>query len=697
MQRGVPPLFIPIRPEMFFVKTPLTHAVKYDKILLKKCFFFVALPNERKVIRLKLLCAVALLLAIFMIASPLSVLADTIRSPEDELTSLPQPESSDEPSPPDDPLPEGKGISSLSEIDDPDGKYYLTGDISLTETYKEEFRGTLDGNGKTVVTGTALFRRVKNATIKNLTVNGELDNPIPILLNTQAKEVYYAVIAIVANGTTTFENITSNVPLIMDKYMSGVSYENRVPLRFGVFASTSDEYSELVFINCKNTGDLTSTDICGGIFGSSRMGGSLTLVDCRNDGEIHAGGDYAGGLIALLTDLSKPKTVKLENCTNIGRIEAPMGTAGGMIGKLVASELVMQNCINNGHIYAKDYSAGIAADVDCKLDLTKCRNNGEITKSGVMAIAAGGIVARLAPSSEDGSASFGGCRNQGKICHSGSSGGILGIAESIKGETASIRFTECMNSGMISPSNYAGGMAGQLAFINPNSFVSVRRCINSGDVWAYIYASQLVTYSNSVRNVIHYNVLAGKLVDANSNPAFDAKLTFLTCSDADALRGSFANNFAIPDDSEYFIYSNDIDNTKNRIVFEERPKNSVHVVSPMTMASGEIAFRLNQLTHLNIFRQTIGKDRVPTFDAYSETVTVNADGLYVNSSFSFRPEHTVTDPPVTTEKVGIYAINPALDFIEIIAVFAASLTVVGVVIFFILRKNRKKEEWFDMD
>ena len=72
--------------------------------------------------------------------------------------------------------PEGTAISSAAEFAAmaADGKYYLANDITLDATYAETFKGTLDGNGKTVTVSAPMFATLENATIKNLNVEGAI-------------------------------------------------------------------------------------------------------------------------------------------------------------------------------------------------------------------------------------------------------------------------------------------------------------------------------------------------------------------------------------------------------------------------------------------------------------------------------------------------------------------------------------------
>ena len=67
------------------------------------------------------------------------------------------------------------GISSLDQITDLNGNYYLTADITAnTTTVKGNFAGILDGCGHTVTSSVTLFEFVFGGTVKNLVIEGDI-------------------------------------------------------------------------------------------------------------------------------------------------------------------------------------------------------------------------------------------------------------------------------------------------------------------------------------------------------------------------------------------------------------------------------------------------------------------------------------------------------------------------------------------
>ena len=99
--------------------------------------------------------------------------------------------------------PEGTAISSAAEFAAmaADGKYYLANDITLDATYAGPFKGTLDGNGKTVTVSAPIFAAIEGATIKNLTVAGAIDGA----------GADAAAVAVTAAGAVTLEGIVTRL------------------------------------------------------------------------------------------------------------------------------------------------------------------------------------------------------------------------------------------------------------------------------------------------------------------------------------------------------------------------------------------------------------------------------------------------------------------------------------------------------
>lgn len=136
--------------------------------------------------------SLSLVLVLALVIGMFSVFA--ISAGAEDTTAAP--EAPTEPTTPTEPtFPEGAvAIATAEEFAAMEaGKYYyLTADITVAATYETDFTGTFDGNGHTVTTSVALFKTLKGATVKNLTLNGEVtaaadDNRAAVLAKMQVR------------------------------------------------------------------------------------------------------------------------------------------------------------------------------------------------------------------------------------------------------------------------------------------------------------------------------------------------------------------------------------------------------------------------------------------------------------------------------------------------------------------------------
>ena len=152
--------------------------------------------------------------------------------------------------------------------------FKLTGNLSGVNftlgTETNPFRGTLDGNGKTITLnlndttaqGTALFRYIKGATINNLTLSGSVNGT-----------AYAAALAGFADGTNTISNVKITTAISSDSYVGGV------------IGHAKD--STLNLSNVNFNGNITA-DSAGGLIGWSDTGATLNFDNCISDGEYNS-------------------------------------------------------------------------------------------------------------------------------------------------------------------------------------------------------------------------------------------------------------------------------------------------------------------------------------------------------------------------------------------------------------------------
>ena len=295
---------------------------------------------------------------------------------------------------------------------DANGNYYLTGDVTVTATYADEFTGTFDGKGYTVTTSVPLFDKVNGATIKNLIVTGDITTGYAAVAN-----------CVIGAGTTAtmsiFEkienraNVTNTTVSIADGNYHSKLTSDAVAAGgiVGVVYSTSAN-----FTGCVNTGNVTSPMVTGGIV-SYLSGCIVTISNCKNGGIITATGDNAGGIVAFL---NYNTNVTIEKCENTNTVQ---GTSyvGGIVGSSNTTDnyyniIFVTACKNAGEIIASGTRAGgIVGYVKTQSNIyvgniSYCYNTADITaKSGLKEC--GGIVGCLA----DKTAQVVGCYNSGKI------------------------------------------------------------------------------------------------------------------------------------------------------------------------------------------------------------------------------------------------------------------------------------------
>ena len=174
------------------------------------------------------------------------------------------------------------------------------------------FTGTLDGNGHTisglsVTTGdyVALISAAKDATIKNLTVEGSVggENAAGIVARVE--------------GATVIENVVSNVTVSGSSKAGGIACN---------VTNTNPETAQ--FINCVNNGAVsgTGTNGLGGMIGYVNNDATVEIISCTNNGAVNGSNvatQYAGAVIGYAAGTSKGT---ISNFTNTGKITGKFNT-----------------------------------------------------------------------------------------------------------------------------------------------------------------------------------------------------------------------------------------------------------------------------------------------------------------------------------------------------------------------------------
>ncbi len=439
-------------------------------------------------------------------------------------------------------VPEGTAVSSLADVSDPAGNYYLAADITLPGTIPVTFTGTIDGNGHTITVSAPMFQAFAG-TLKNVTIAGAIDNSALAEIHTGAVSAY-----VPTAQKAVFENVknTATVKGVTTDFMAaapdGTEYKYRAGC--GGFIGLAEGSVEIT--NCVNIADITG-HATGGFIGYSEgkfdEGASIVIKNSLNTGKISDAGAVkvnnnpsVGGFIGICNNTL---SVTLEDLRNDGEVSGLHGEAahsattpaGGIIGyhytgiKDQSKGLVtMKNIVNNANVVGSNQVGGIAGWIRINLVAEDLENNGSVKSVGNYA---GGLFGRTGSDGAavtDGTAFFSnakltncvnnapvlsyksqtggiiGYSNAGIECHyctnnaditpaTGLAGGILGSA----GEYGTLKAYNCVNNGkIVSPDNYAGGIAGRVQGLNSKAtnhsiesggyIIDLRYCTNNGDV-----------------------------------------------------------------------------------------------------------------------------------------------------------------------------------------------------------------------
>ena len=217
--------------------------------------------------------------------------------------------------------------------------------IGTKDTFKV-FKGTFDGDGRTIKNlkissgdCVAFFGAVENATVKNLTVEG----------NVNGKNAA-GIVARVFGGAT-IENCVNRATVNASDKAAGI-------VMYAQGGSSSDQYgslsSDCVIKNCKNYGAVNANKVAaGGIYGwSADETGKLKITDCENNGAVTATNTaQAGGIVGDC------RAITVENCANNGTVTSA-ANAGGIVGKNDTKASTITSCKNTATVVGAEYKTG---------------------------------------------------------------------------------------------------------------------------------------------------------------------------------------------------------------------------------------------------------------------------------------------------------------------------------------------------
>ena len=300
----------------------------------------------------------------------------------------------------------------------------LTADIDLTDKklspigdYEKPFTGSFDGAGHTIkgvniITdyhAAGLFGVIKNATVKNVTVEGYVECTFgtdveKFSAETKVDGLYSgtgAVVGVVLTGST-LEKVVNKAEVLGAGNCGGVA---------GIIYNFEDGTVNL--IGCENYGTVDSTvGNVGGVFGRIYTKSTTAVTDtsfvaatvegCVNHADLSftpQDRQRGGGIVGYIR--SEEGIVVVKNCrnngnitgTNEGQFSSSIPYIGGIIGRNElatgpSAALTVADCINVGNITSSRITGGITSYISrgeaCNLNLisvTNCVNLGDVNGS----------------------------------------------------------------------------------------------------------------------------------------------------------------------------------------------------------------------------------------------------------------------------------------------------------------------------
>lgn len=499
--------------------------------------------------------------------------------------------------------PEGTAITSAAEFAamTADGKYYLANDITLTASYVNTFTGTLDGNGKTVTTTAPLFKMF-NGTVKNLTVEGEI---AAVSTNNGA------IAAASTTGKATFENVYNKANVLGGQYCAGM---------VGYVAYGSADYT-VEIVNCRNDGNITGTKHIGGMVGYSE-GRNMYIANSVNCGnivsEVNDEYTYVSGIIGRFgkdAAVAGTSRCKILECENYGEVSAVSGFTSGMLS----------------------YVSGLA-------DIDTCTNYGTIINRSRTAA---GIFGYSINDAENCGIQIEFCRNYGTIASGSAACGIAGrVGNAVNADYFSYIVRNCENHGDIYSISFTGVQnpaygCGIVGYALGGSHHKLENCINTGNITVDstkttkgAYVAGILGYVNGAEYTIKNNINTGNISITGSTT-----IATLTAYNKNATSPNVANNYSIASGSLPVILLGSASTTNEKVA---------KIVSAEQLASGEIAYLINQAMGKDVAFQNLGEDALPSFiDTTRKSVVKNADGTYANAEKPVTPpasDETTTAP-----------------------------------------------------
>ncbi|MBQ7347156.1 MAG: hypothetical protein IJW55_04295 [Clostridia bacterium] len=351
-----------------------------------------------------------------------------------------------------------------------------------------DFKGTLDGNGKSVSGLTApLFAKLTGATVKDLTLNGTITY----------EGSQCGALACQSYDTVTLENVVNNCDISFTQTGSNASGAGLVGF----------SNAKIIVTDCVNNGDVAaksenniSVDV-GGIIGYVKgTGCEIVATRCVNNGKLttYVSGTkngaptsntgIIGGIAAWVTG-----PASFTKCLNTGALEtvSPVSAGGHKVGGIAGviaatgASFSFDTCVNTGNIESFCQAGGIIGEAQTdKMSIKYCYNFGDMTSGGDTDTGANtktnSIAAGILAYQRKGTTTIEACANYGDIISKQNnvntviySGGIVGWVDT------AITIKNTSNYADVSSVLMAGGIIG---YVKGDCAVTIDTCFVSETV-----------------------------------------------------------------------------------------------------------------------------------------------------------------------------------------------------------------------
>ncbi|MBR2485603.1 MAG: hypothetical protein IKB54_04525, partial [Clostridia bacterium] len=483
----------------------------------------------------------------------------------------------------------------------------LAGDINATLDANDaivgkHFAGTFDGDGYYITVnidatgqskndGIGLFPHAANATFQNLTIKGSI---------TTVGDDVGAFVGI-ARGDLIFENCTNEANITSTK----AGDNNLGAHNIGGLVGTSNVYN-IAFIDCVNTGNITASN--GNVAASA------------NDSTYGVGGIIGQGA-------STSKVIVLDSCRNSGNITA-VKNVGGMIG-FAFTKTIVTNCGNSGTIKATNGNNSVVYNSNSNV---------------------GGIIGIT---DENGSIDVFASYNSGNVIGWGNkAGGIMGADCDYTSSSRQSKIYNCYNTGNIytggdngvTKGGYMGRSTGvQVGGIFGNAlYVDVAYCYNLGTITCNGIAGEALYWSNRAGGIggytettseckISFCYNAGRIIVNDDSTCNNVGAILGHAKDADAVKAVYDGGKMIGGLYTCYTIQNACYWSEKQLYFNARTNHDKWTDNYITYSNDEIH---NETAYSGIVVDTIA-DLTAVMDANGTTMVVNSnDGRTVSDTHS---------------------------------------------------------------